>query len=123
MFSRNWIFNRIAIVLCLLPNQFILFIMRNSWRTFVNTFKPSYNVDVTMFLFVPGFPVKANRTRHSFKKGAYNEARLFFERASRKTRQHNVAPVEINFVKGKKRIMISRHFGPVKSLKKLRMSA
>jgi hypothetical protein len=97
--------------------------MKKSWSSLFNAFKPSYNVDVTMFLFIPGFPVKANRTRHSFRKGGYHEARLFFERASRKTREHKVAPVEINFVKGKNRIMISRHFGPVKSMKKLRLTA
>ena len=84
---------------------------------------PSYKVDVTVYQFIPGMPVKENRTRHAFKKGEYEKAKLFFDQASEKTRDHNVAPVEINLVKGRKRIVTSRHFGPVKNLKQLRMSA
>jgi len=76
-----------------------------------------------MYHFIPGMPVKAQKTRHSFNKGAFNEAKLFFENASQKTMDHNVAPVEINLVRGKRRIVTSRHFGPVKALKQMKMSA
>ncbi len=93
------------------------------WGKFITRFKPYYNVDVTMYHFIPGMPVKAQKTRHSFNKGAIDEARLFFESASQKTRDHNVAPVEISLVKGRRRIVTSRHFGPVKALKQMRMSA
>jgi hypothetical protein len=97
--------------------------MLKRWRKFVKRFDPVYNVDVTMYHFIPGMPVKAERTRHAFKKGALEEATSFFERASEKTRDHNVAPVEINLVKGRRRVVTSRHFGPVKALKQMRMSA
>ncbi len=97
--------------------------MKQTWRNFINSFKPSYNVDVTLYHFIPGMPVKANRTRHEFKKGEFEEAKTFFDRASAKTKDANVAPVEISLVKGKSRIVSSRLFGPVKALKQLRMSA
>ena len=76
-----------------------------------------------MYYFIPGMPVKKNKTRHAFKKGEYEEAKLFFDQASATTKDHNVAPVEINLVKGRRRIVTSRHFGPVKNLKQMRLSA
>jgi hypothetical protein len=94
--------------------------MLKKWRNLIKNFKPAYNVDVTMYHFIPGMPVKANRTRHSFSKGAFEEAKLFFDQASEKTKEHNVAPVEIALVKGKRRVVTSRHFGPVKTLKQLK---
>lgn len=97
--------------------------MKKRWRKFITSLKPSYNVDVTMYHFIPGMPVKANRTRHSFKKGEFDEAKSFFDRASEKTKDINIAPVEISLIRGKRRIVSSRYFGPVKALKQMRMSA
>jgi hypothetical protein len=97
--------------------------MKENWRRFIKSLKPVYNVDVTMYHFIPGMPVKANLTRHSFDKGAFEEARSFFERASAMTKDVNVAPVEISLVRGKRKVVISRHFGPVKALKQMKMSA
>jgi hypothetical protein len=97
--------------------------MKKNWRKFINSLKPSYKVDVTMYHFIPGMPVKAEKTRHSFKKGQLDEATMFFESASQKTKYHNIAPVEINLVKGRRRVMTSRQFGPVKALKQMKMSA
>lgn len=97
--------------------------MLKHWKNFIKTFKPAYHVDVTMYHFIPGMPVKSEKTRHAFKKGQLIEAQEFFDKASEKTRSHNVAPVEISLVKGKKKVISSRHFGPVKALKQLRLSA
>jgi len=97
--------------------------MKKNWRKFINSLKPSYKVDVTMYHFIPGMPVKANKTRHTFKKGEIEEAKLFFEQVSNKTKDHNIAPVEINLVRGKRRVVTSRHFGPINNLKQMRMSA
>ena len=97
--------------------------MKKNWRKFIKNFKPSYKVDVTMYHFIPGMPVKAEKTRHSFNKGELDEAKLFFESASKKTSEHNIAPVEINLVKGRRRVVTSRHFGPVKELKQMKLSA
>jgi hypothetical protein len=96
---------------------------KTRWRKFTNRFRAKYNVDVTLFHFIPGLPVKSNCTRHRFNKGEFKEAKLFFDKASSKTRDSNVAPVEINLVKGKRRVLISRHFGPIKTLKRMRISA
>ena len=103
------------------PN--LLIVMKKNWRNFIKSFKPAYNVDVTMYHFIPGMPVKANLTRHSFKKGEFEEAKSFFEKASKKTKDTNVAPVEISLIRGKRRVISKRHFGPVKVLKQMRMSA
>ena len=100
-----------------------LIIIEKKWRKFITAFKPRYNVDVTMYHFIPGMPVKTNKTRHSFKKGEFEAAKLFFNNASEKTRDVNIAPVEISLVRGRRRIVTSRHFGPVKALKQMRMSA
>ena len=97
--------------------------MIKHWKAFFKTFKPSYNVDVTMYHFIPGMPVKAQKTRHPFRKGELLEASAFFDQASEKTLQHQVAPVEIALVCGRKRVIKTRHFGPVKALKMMRMSA
>lgn len=97
--------------------------MNRNWNEFAKRFKPRYNVDVTMYHFIPGMPVKAEKTRHAFNKGALDEAKMFFDQASEKTKNHNVAPVEINLVKGRRRVVTSRHFGPVKALKQMKMSA
>ncbi len=105
------------------PNQLLLMVMKENWRRFIKSLKPVYNVDVTMYHFIPGMPVKSNRTRHSFAKGAFEEAKSFFEKASEMTRDVNIAPVEINLVRGKRRVVTSRHFGPIKALKQMRMSA
>ncbi|MDZ7606774.1 MAG: hypothetical protein U5K79_14560 [Cyclobacteriaceae bacterium] len=97
--------------------------MLKHWKNFIKAFAPTYHVDVTMYHFIPGMPVKAEKTRHAFKKGELVAAQDFFERASEKTKSHSIAPVEINLVKGKRRVINSRQFGPVKALKKLRLSA
>jgi hypothetical protein len=97
--------------------------MKKKWRKFMKNFKPSYKVDVTMYHFIPGMPVKAEKIIHAFNKGEFEEAKIFFDKASRKTKDHNVAPVEINLVRGKRRVITTRHFGPVKTLKQMKMSA
>jgi len=97
--------------------------MLKHWKKFIKAFEPRYHVDVTMFHFIPGMPVKAERTRHPFKKGGLAEAQIFFEKASEQTKSHNISPVEINLVRGKRRVISSRQFGPVKELKRMRMSA
>ena len=97
--------------------------IHRKWNDFLKRFKPRYNVDVTMYQFIPGMPVKAERTRHAFSKGAFDEAKSFFDQATEKTRNHNVAPVEISLVKGKRRVVTSRHFGPVNALKQMKLSA
>ncbi|NJN25027.1 MAG: hypothetical protein HC819_03090 [Cyclobacteriaceae bacterium] len=97
--------------------------MKKKWRKFITSLKPVYNVDVTLYHFIPGMPVKENRTRHSFGKGALDEAKSFFDKASQMTRDVNVAPVEISLIRGKKRVVYTRHFGPVKALKQMKISA
>lgn len=97
--------------------------MLKQWKNFINSFKPAYNVDVTMYHFIPGMPVSSRKTRHEFGKGELDSAQKFFDQASAKTMDHQIAPVEINLVKGKKRVVTSRQFGPVKALKQMRLSA
>jgi len=39
---------------------------------------------------IPGMPVKSEKTGHVFKKGQLTEAQDFFDKASEKTRSHNM---------------------------------
>ena len=84
MFCEMCIFSPFLFHICLSLNQIILLTMKKNWRKFINSIKPSYKVDVTMYHFIPGMPVKADKTRHSFKKGQFEEAKLFLTRHPRK---------------------------------------
>lgn len=97
--------------------------MKKAWRNFVTSLKPSYSVIFTMYHVIPGSPVKRNATKHEFGKGAYEEAKKFFDQVVHKTNQVRLAPVEVHLVKGKKRVVQNIQFGPIKELKKMRMSA
>lgn len=97
--------------------------MKKAWRNFVTSFKPSYSVIFTMYHVIPGFPVKRNSTKHDFGKGAYEEAKKFFDKVVHKTTEVRLAPVEVHLVKGKKKVVQKTQFGPIKELKKMKMSA
>ena len=84
--------------------------MKKAWNKFVATFKPRYTVIFTMYHVIPGLPVKRNATRHEFGKGAYNEAKSFYEKVVSKTLEVKLAPTEIILLKGKKKILLGRHF-------------
>ncbi len=97
--------------------------MKKTWKRFVTSFKPKYTVIFTMYHVIPGLPVKRKATRHEFGTGAYDEARTLYEKVVRKTLEVKLAPSEIILIKGKKKILHGRHFGPVKELRQFKMSA
>ena len=122
-YCPKYVFSLFHNYICLPLYKTILLTMKKNWKKIINSFRPSYKVDVTMYPFIPGMPVRSYKTRHSFKKGQFEEAKCFFDQATAKTRDHDVAPVEINHIKGRRRVVTSRYFGPVKNLKQMRMSA
>ena len=93
--------------------------MKKAWQNFIRIFQPTYSVAVTTYFVVPGYPLNRNHYRHDFDKGAYEEAKRFFDRVAKKTHDLRFAPVEIDLVKGKKTIMEKIKFGPVEQIKKI----
>jgi len=89
-------------------------------KAFFNLFKPTYSVVVTTYHVIPGIPLNKNLHRHDFEKGEYDRAKAFFDKAVKKTGDIKLAPVEINLLKGKKKVMESHKFGPVDQVKKLK---
>lgn len=92
-------------------------------KKFVTSFKPSYSVIFTMYHVIPGSPVQRKATRHDFGKGEFQEAKTFYEKVVNKTHEVKLAPTEVHLVKGKKKVVQRKHFGPVKEVKQMRMSA
>jgi len=97
--------------------------MKTKWKAFIDSFKPKYSVTVTTYGVVPGRPVYKNSTKHDFGNGAYNEAHDFFTKVIHKTIEVKMAPVEIQLIKGKGRVVKNHTFGPVQEVKNMRMSA
>ncbi|XOV91219.1 MAG: hypothetical protein ACFHWX_13515 [Bacteroidota bacterium] len=89
-------------------------------KAFFNLFKPSYSVVVTTYHVIPGFPLNKNLHKHDFGKGAFDEAKAFYDKVVKKTGEIKLAPVEINLLKGKSTIVESQKFGPVDQVKKLK---
>lgn len=89
-------------------------------KAFFDFFKPTYSVIVTTYHVIPGAPLNKNQHKHDFAKGAYEEAKTFFDKAVKKTDEIKLAPVEINLVKGKRNVVASQKFGPVDQVKKLK---
>ena len=89
-------------------------------KALFNLFKPTYSVVVTTYHVIPGFPLNKNAHKHDFAKGAYEDAKAFFDKAVKKTGEIKLAPVEINLLKGKRTIVESQKFGPVDQVKKLK---
>ncbi len=94
-----------------------------AWKNFVNSFKPTYSVVFTMYHVIPGLPVKRDAQRHDFKRGEYNKAKMMFDKLVHKTTELRFAPAEVYLVKGKKKVVDRRQFGPVRDLRIFKMSA
>ena len=97
--------------------------MKKAWKSFVTSFKPRYSVVFTMYHVIPGLPVKRDATRHDFNKGEFEKAKSMFDKLVHKTTELRFAPAEVHLVKGKKKVIQRRQFGPVKDLRIFKMSA
>lgn len=89
----------------------------------ITYFKPTYTVVFTMYHVIPGIPVQGKPDRHSFGKGEWQKAGEFYDKLVAKTKEFKIAPVEVQLIKGKKKVLKSHHLGPVQELKTMKMSA
>ncbi|MCC5931235.1 MAG: hypothetical protein JJU28_18445 [Cyclobacteriaceae bacterium] len=89
----------------------------------ITYFKPTYTVVFTMYHVIPGIPVQGKPDHHSFGKGEWKKAGDFYDKLVAKTQQFKIAPVEVQLIKGKKKILKTHHLGPVQELKTMKMSA
>ncbi len=98
--------------------------MKKAWIDFINSFKPTYAVVVNLYHVIPNFPeVQKFSDRQDFGKGEYVKAKMYYDRVVRKNLEVNVMPADITLIKGKKTVMETRNFGPVDTVKSLRISA
>ncbi|MFT4736783.1 MAG: hypothetical protein ACI8QD_002113 [Cyclobacteriaceae bacterium] len=91
--------------------------MKKAWENFIKSFQPTYSVNAITYFVVPGIPVNKSENRHDFDKGEYDEAKVFFDKVSKKTKDLGFSPAEVQLIKGKKTIVEKQVFGAVDILK------
>ena len=96
--------------------------MKKAWQSFIKSFQPTYSVNAITYFVIPGIPVNKNENRHDFEKGAYDEAKAFFEKVVAKTKELGFSPAEVQLIKGKSKVIQSQKFGPVELLKDMPMT-
>ena len=92
--------------------------MKKLIRQVIKPFLPSYEVVCTNYQIIPGLPVNKNQSKHSFEKGASDEALAFYGKVISSEMTKMMAPVEIHLRKRGKTIQ-QAHFGPVETFKNL----
>jgi hypothetical protein len=70
-----------------------------------------------MYHVIPGVPVTSNNERHDFEKGEFERAKSFFDKAIVTTSDLKLAPEEIKLIRGKKKVLEFKHFGPVEDIR------
>jgi hypothetical protein len=103
-------------------NQFFIYLSGLIKRG-ITYFKPTYTVVFTMYHVIPGIPVQGKPDHHNFGKGEWKKAGDFYDKLVAKMQEFKIAPVEVQLIKGKKKILKSHHLGPVQELKTMKMSA
>ncbi|WKV12331.1 hypothetical protein [Marivirga harenae] len=91
--------------------------IKKSVQDFIISLKPTYAVEVDLYHVIPGVPVKSNKERHDFDKGEFQQAKTFFDEAIVKTSDLKLAPAEIKLIKGRKKVLEFKHFGPVNDIR------
>lgn len=89
-------------------------------NNFITSLKPSYAVEVDIYHVIPGVPVNSHSDRHQFGKGELTAAKGFYDKVILKTAEMKVAPAEVKLIKGKKKVVDRKHFGPIAELNKLK---
>ncbi|MDB5261828.1 MAG: hypothetical protein JWQ14_1109 [Adhaeribacter sp.] len=86
----------------------------------LKSFLPKYEVVCTNYQLIPGFPVNKNQMRHTFEKGASEEALAFYGKVISSDLTKTMAPVEIH-LKKRGRVIQKVQIGPVEELQKYKM--
>jgi len=85
----------------------------------LNVFRSSYKVNAITYVVIPGIPVNKNENIHEFKKGEFKEAKSFFESVVKRTEELGFSPAEIQLIRGKKKVIDKKYFGPIEDIKEL----
>ncbi|ARS36782.1 hypothetical protein [Pontibacter actiniarum] len=91
--------------------------MKSLLKKVIKPFLPKYEVVCTTYQIIPGRPVNGNHQKHTFEKGASEEARKFYVKVVNSDMTKNMAPVEVH-LKRRGKTIEKQHFGPVDELKK-----
>lgn len=97
--------------------------MKKAWVNFLKSLQPKYAVVVNMYHVIPGRPVKMHAHRHQFGNGEYDQAILFYNKVVKKHGQLNFPNTEIHLVKGKKKVVQKKNYGPVDLVKGLNVQS
>jgi uncharacterized protein YlzI (FlbEa/FlbD family) len=92
------------------------------YRSFVTFFKPKYSVIVLMYHVIPGRPIQKFEHKNVFGKGDLESARIFYNSVIKKHMESNFPNTEILLIKGKKRVVHTKHFGPVTMVKSMNVA-
>ena len=95
--------------------------MKKIFTKVIKPFLPKYEVICTNYQLIPGYPVNKNQMRHTFEKGASEEALQFFGKVIASDFTKTMAPVEVH-LKKRGRVIQKVQIGPVEELKKYKMT-
>ena len=96
--------------------------MKRIFAQVIKNFLPKYEVVCTNYQLIPGLPVNRNESRHTFEKGAAEEALAFYGKVISSEFTINMAPVEIQ-LKKRGRTIQTVQYGPVENIKLFKMSS
>jgi hypothetical protein len=71
---------------------------------------------------VPGVPVNKNINKHDFGKGQYEEAKEFYNKVVKRTKDLGFSPAEVHLIKGKNTLLEQQKFGPVDQIQSFPMT-
>ncbi|KAA5543533.1 hypothetical protein [Adhaeribacter rhizoryzae] len=94
--------------------------MKKIFTKVIKPFLPKYEVICTNYQLIPGLPVNKNQMRHTFEKGASQEALNFYGKVIASDFTKAMAPVEVSLKKGR-RIIQKVQIGPVDELQRYKM--
>lgn len=97
--------------------------MKNPLAGFFKIFQPRYSVVVNMYHVLPGSPVQKYSHKHDFGKGELDMAQSFFNNVVAKHTQLGFPNTEIHLIKGKKKVIDGRNYGPVDLVKNLNVQS
>ena len=96
--------------------------LKSAIDNFLTSFKPTYSVSAITYFVVPGIPVNKNVSRHDFGKGQYEEAKEFYNKVVKRTKDIGFSPAAIQLVKGKKTVIEQQQLGPVDTVESMPMT-
>lgn len=97
--------------------------MKKAWINFIKSLQPKYSVVVNMYHVIPGRAVKKHEHKHEFGNGEYYEAKMFYDKVVKRHSQLGFPNTEIHLIKGKKKVVQMKNYGPVDIVKNLNVQS